>query len=429
MKLITVDLESAIPPVPAPTTGEQWVLVRFHRHPLGILRLEPKPYTPEQIEELILDRCAWALRQHIVEDNLHAPAERVPVSILTHRCPRDLVPAAVPRLTVAVCTRDGVSRLPQCLDALCALAYPEQLLDILVVDNAPADDSTASLVRDRYPRVRYVVEPRPGLNWARNRVILEARGEFVAYTDDDVSVDPWWARALARVFVEEPDAMAVTGLIVADEIETWPQRLFEEYGGFGRGYHRRYFRVDRDGGESAARLHGGAGKFGAGANMAFRRSVFDAIGPFDPALDVGTATNGGGDLEMFFRVLKEGHTLVYEPAAIVRHRHRRTYEELRVQLANNGVGFYAYLVRSATAYPEDRFAFARLGAWWFWWWSLRRLVASVFRPKRFPRDLILAELRGSLEGLRRYGRAVRDAAAISRRFGPQAARGLGGSAS
>ena len=187
--------------------------------------------------------------------------------------------------------------------------------------------------------------------------------------------------------------------------------------------------MDRDGGESAARLHGGAGKFGAGANMAFRRSVFDSIGPFDPALDVGTATNGGGDLEMFFRVLKEGHTLVYEPAAIVRHRHRRTYEELRVQLANNGVGFYAYLVRSATAYPEDRFAFARLGAWWFWWWSLRRLVASVFRPKRFPRDLILAELRGSLEGLRRYGRAVRDAAAISRRFGPQAARGLGGSAS
>jgi glycosyltransferase involved in cell wall biosynthesis len=353
----------------------------------------------------------------------------VPVSVLTHRCPREFAPVTVPTLTAAVCTRDGAPRLPECLDALCALAYPERSLDIVVVDNAPTDDSTRALLRDRYPRIRYLVEPRPGLDWARNRAILESRGEILAFTDDDVSVDAWWARSLARVFTEEPDAVVVTGLIVADEIDTEPQRLFEDYGGFARGFHRRHFRVDRAGGESAAYLHGGAGKFGAGANMAFRRSVFDSIGLFDPALDVGTATNGGGDLEMFFRVLKEGHTLVYEPAAIVRHRHRRTYGQLRTQLANNGVGFYAYLVRSAAVYPEDRLAFARLGLWWFWQWSIRRLIASLFRRTRFPRDLILAELRGSFEGLRGYRRAVRSAAELSRRFGPQAASGAGRSAS
>ena len=77
-------------------------------------------------------------------------------------------------------------------------------------------------------------------------------------------------------------------------------------------------------GERAATQHGGAGMFGTGANMAYRRSLFDKIGYFDPALDVGTATNGGGDLEMFFRVLKEGYVLVYEPRAVVRHRHRRS---------------------------------------------------------------------------------------------------------
>ncbi len=55
-----------------------------------------------------------------------------------------------------------------------------------------------------------------------------------------------------------------------------------------------------------ARRYGAAGDYGTGANMAFRREVFDRIGPFDPALDVGTPARGGGDLEMFFRVLKHG---------------------------------------------------------------------------------------------------------------------------
>jgi hypothetical protein len=183
---------------------------------------------------------------------------------------------------------------------------------------------------------------------------------------------------------------------------------------------------DVEGGESAAESHGGTGKFGTGANMAFRRSLFDRIGLFDPALDVGTATNGGGDLEMFFRVLKAGHMLVYEPAAIVRHRHRREYAQLHTQLANNGIGFYAYLVRSAAAYREERGAFLRLGLWWFWWWNVRRLLLS-FKPRgrKFPRDLILAELRGCFTGLRRYTRAQVQAADVVRTFGPQVPSAFG----
>ena len=73
--------------------------------------------------------------------------------------------------------------------------------------------------------------------------------------------------------------------------------------------------------------------------MAYHHSLFDRIGGFDPALDVGTVTNGGGDLEMFFRVLQEGQTLVYEPSALVRHRHRRDYAQLRTQITNFGIGF------------------------------------------------------------------------------------------
>ena len=212
--------------------------------------------------------------------------------------------------------------------------------------------------------------------------------------------------------------MCVTGLVVPDEIDTPAQALFETYGGFGRGFARSVFRVAP--GERAARLYGGTGRFGTGANMAFRRSFFELEGLFDPALDVGTPTNGGGDLEMFFRVLKSGHALVYEPAAIVRHRHRRDYASLRQQLANNGVGFYAYLVRTAQAYPAERFAILRLGVWWLWWWNVRRLLRGLVRPQAFPLDLILAEFKGSVVGLRRYAAARRHAADVLRRFGSDA---------
>jgi GT2 family glycosyltransferase len=140
------------------------------------------------------------------------------------------------------------------------------------------------------------------------------------------------------------------------------------------------------------------------------------IGPFDPALDVGTLTNGGGDLEMFFRVLKEGYTLVYEPGAIIRHRHRQTYEQLRRQLSYNGVALYAFFVCAALAYPDERRAFLRLGLWWFMWWFVRRLLLSFLNAYPLPRDLIWAELRQVFVGLTAYQRARRQAQSIEADF-------------
>ena len=121
---------------------------------------------------------------------------------------------------------------------------------------------------------------------------------------------------------------------------------------------------------------------------------------------------------MFFRVLKAGHTLVYEPRAFVRHRHRRDYAQLRAQITNDGIAFTACLVRCAMAYPEERFALFKVWLWWLWWWLIRRMAISFLRPGSFPRDLILAELRGALAGLGRYQQARRSAACIARAVDP-----------
>lgn len=424
MKLITVDAGKPLPDIPAPAVGEQWVFVRLHGHPLGLLRFRDRGCTARQLGERIASEFAARILSHLAADSLvEVDASRgLPSGVLPPpgEFPRECSRShdrVFPILTVAVCTRDGVSRLPECLASIEALDYPEARLEIVVVDNAPRDAGAKELIAARHPRVRYVVEPRPGLDWARNRAILSARGDVIAFTDDDVSVDAGWARAIGSLFAADPQVEVITGLVVPDEIDSEAQALFEAYGGFGRGVERRYFRGVR--GESIGQELGGAGMFGTGANMAFRRTLLDRIGYFDPALDVGTCTNGGGDLEIFFRALKNEATLVYEPKAVVRHRHRRTYSELRTQVRNNGIGFYSYLVRSIREYPNERAALRTFGLWWFWWWSLRRLARSVVRPGDFPRDLIFAELWGSLRGLGQYRRACRHVARIQAAFGPQ----------
>ncbi|MEA2038285.1 MAG: glycosyltransferase, partial [Thermodesulfobacteriota bacterium] len=161
-----------------------------------------------------------------------------------------------------------------------------------------------------------------------------------------------------------------------------------------------------------------AGDLGTGANMAFRRSVFDAIGGFDPALDMGTATCGGGDLEMFFRVIQEGFTLVYEPGAIVKHIHRREYKELKTQIRSWGTAFVSYLIRSAIAYPGARFMILCFTVRWLLGRHVLRMLKHLSGPNRIPLDLMLAELAGSLGGLFAYQRSRRVEERIKATFGP-----------
>jgi cellulose synthase/poly-beta-1,6-N-acetylglucosamine synthase-like glycosyltransferase len=270
-------------------------LVRLHGAPLGWVRLPlvSGRCSAAALSKAILEQHSWPIIRHLVADGLHAPLE--PRGLRLEQLleqPHPRYTGAFPTVTVAVCTRERVADLARCLAALVQLEYPA--LELLVVDNAPRSAATQQLV-SRFPQVRYVCEPRPGLSWARNRAIKEAGGQIVAFTDDDVVVDAGWVAALARVFAENAEVMAVTGLVVPYELETEPQQLFEQHGGFGRGFERQWHRLDITTDKQKAGHHG-AGKFGTGANMAFRRSVFQQIGPFDPALGVGTPTNGGEDL-------------------------------------------------------------------------------------------------------------------------------------
>jgi GT2 family glycosyltransferase len=374
-RMAELELSEGIRPI---ATGQGYhgarILVRRRGRPVGWLSvrcLAGAEISELQIREALAKQVGWQLLPVLLEREGEV-----------ERTARPTVP-----ISVVVCTRNRTQWLEACLQALRALDYPEY--EIIVVDNAPSNDDTARLVA-QLP-VRYVREDRPGLDWARNRGIAAARYDLIAFTDDDARPDRHWLQAMAAAFAQ-PDVMAVTGFVAPTELDTEAQVMFElGYGGMGHGFQRRAYRENTLGEQGLLWASG----FGVGANMAFRRKLFAAVGLFDVALDVGTPSGGGGDVEMFHRLVANGFTLVYEPAALVWHTHRREMPALRQQLYDNGRGFASYLLTCARNRSVRRRLILRFAIQnWLGGWILRRLTW----PGRLPRRLVAAELAGALRG-------------------------------
>jgi glycosyltransferase involved in cell wall biosynthesis len=368
--------------------GVAWVLVRLFGEPLGVVTVELPAdggLDPASLGAVIRD----ALGSEIAErselpdhDSAGAPA---------------LGPS--PFISVVVCTRGRPQRLGSCLEAVCKQDYPH--FELVVVDNAPTDDQIERIVSELAPDapmpVRRVVEPVAGLSRARNRGAREARGEVIAYIDDDELPDVKWLAELSAGFALDPGVGCVTGMILPASLTTEPQALFEEYGGHskGRGFSQLVF---HDGPDRPQDPLYPLPPFGAGGNMAFTRGALHAIGGFDPALGAGTITKGGEDTAAFTDLLLNGFRLVYRPAALVWHHHYADLEGLRRQLNGYGTGLTCFYTRIALRRPR----------------YLMRLVAMLPRGLRdlrgansvrrqrmssaFPRELLKAHRRGMLVG-------------------------------
>lgn len=250
-----------------------------------------------------------------------------------------------PDISVVLCTRDRPERIADCVRQLARQEYPSY--EIIVVDNAPADPSAVPAVLEsldlRAP-VRYVLEPRGGLSWARNAGWRTANADIIAFTDDDAVPDRYWLAEIARGFSATSQVGCVAGKVLPAELRTEPQQRFEELGGMlpGRGFHREIFVP----GHSQSPLYPYP-QFGVGANMAFRREVLVDIGGFHVALGAGTPTMSGEDTFAFTRALLAQHTVVYQPTALVFHYHRDTFADMNKQVQGYSIGataFYAALI-------------------------------------------------------------------------------------
>ena len=379
VKVLEIELSAGLRPIRLEERYDRvFALIRLRGRVLGCLRMWANPPTITTEE---LQRAIWEqLNSEVIRNGLTPSLP--PVN--EYR----------PRISVIVCTRNRSDDLRRCLKAVCQLSYPN--FETIVVDNAPTDNSTASVCAEF--SVRRVCEPIPGLDNARNRGIHDATGDIVAFVDDDAEPDALWLIQIADSFADA-SVMAVSGFVAPAELETDPQVHFEfDYGGMGHGFRRR--RISRD--DLSDRELLWASSFGVGTNMAFRKSVFEDVGFFDVTLDVGTPSGGGGDVEMLHRIVARGHMLVYEPSAIVWHTHRRNRSSFRRQLYQNGTGFGAYLITCARNRTVSRASILKFATRnWLGGWIGRRLVKKGTLPRRY----VLEELRGALASPFAYGRS------------------------
>lgn len=387
--VLDVDRAAALPFVLGATTPvDVRCLVRHAGVPVGCvdLTVPPTGLLPADLESLL-------------------QASLGPISAQDAVTPASAV-ADLSALSVVIATRDRTDALRRCLESVFAMrTLPQQ---VIVVDNAPSDGSTASMIERDFgadPFVVYVREDRPGLAYAHNAALPFVEAPLVAFTDDDVLVDRFWSERIVTAFGAADDVACVTGLIFPAELRTPAQWWIERSAGFAKGFSQRIIDPVVEA-RTNPLFPFAAGTFGSGANMAMTAAFLRSVHGFDPALGTGTTALGGDDLAAIYAVLAGGHRLVYEPAAVVFHHHHRSYESLRKQVYGYGAGLTAYLTSIVVGHPAAAVTMAGKAVG-----GLRHAFAPS-SPRNNRRPAAFAELkwverRGMLSGPWRYLRSHR----------------------
>jgi len=355
--------------------------------------------------------------------------------------------AELPMISVVVPTIfERADELERLLDGFMKLDYPN--VEFIIVDNrrtVPGNDILPELI-DGKPSVRLVRAQHPGISAARNVGAAAARGDIVAFTDDDVAVDRNWLRAIGRRFVLQPELQAITGLVLPSELETPSQIWYERYyGGFGgirtfapvtlrssrsSTHLLRGSQVEATGPDGVARTPFsiyGIGAYAAGANMSFRRSALTEIGGFDLSLGTGTPARGGEDLASIINILWLGGAVGFEPAAVVHHRHRRDFVDLVSQLRGNGLGFTAmltslihhdprHLVSLGSQLPRAAGRIALYSTSRLFRRGASTRSAATALSSHYPRSLVLHEVSNYLAGPLAYRKSLLKTGAVLKRL-------------
>ena len=419
IRVVDVELTEPLPPMRYDGgRRDVWVLGRLHTEPVGacVVHLGQEGLTPGQLSMQLWRELRKPVTERFAAAGLFVPGklsgsglESDPLAWPFLRRRSELL-AAAPFISVVICTRDRPDQLATCLRHLDQQVYPH--FEVVVVENVPTEDVVRTLVEARQGgrRYRYVAEPRSGLSWARNTGIAAASGEIIAFLDDDDEPDNHWLAGLVRGFARNTDIGCVTGLVVPARLDTPAQELFEQLGGHsqGRGFESATF--SRHGPQNPLYP---LPPFGVGANMAFRREVLSCIGGFDVALGAGTPSRAGAETLAFTLTLLAGYCIAYEPAALMRHHHRRDLDGLRRQLHGYSVGITAYYAALLRHRPATALALARLAP----------RAASYLRNTAAPSSAappdVLARLnrrhrRGMLVGPLAYGRSMLKQARVAK---------------
>jgi len=228
-------------------------------------------------------------------------------------------------VSVVMINRNGEKYLPLAL-ATCRAAIERVLLrshdlELVVVDNGSTDLSI-DIINDNLREMRFpanvVVEKEPGVNFARNAGLREARGKYIVFTDSDLTFSEGWLEAYLRAFIQYPTSNVFAGRVLPF-VEGPPLPPWLVTSG---PLCRRSIVSCCDNGEITKEypLQTRSVDGPIGANMAFCREVFERYGEFDVRFGLRPGSLvPGAEAEYFDRLARAGLSFVYVPDALVWH--------------------------------------------------------------------------------------------------------------
>jgi glycosyltransferase involved in cell wall biosynthesis len=260
-------------------------------------------------------------------------------------------------ISLIICTRDRCQQLARCLQFVRGIIF-ERSWEVIVVNNGSIDGTgtvVQNFISSNSLSVRYIFEPKLGKSNALNSGLENARGDIIAFTDDDCYPVPDFLSAIWKVF-QSPSVDYMVGRVMLHDPADHPIAVNESLTPVT--YRGRSF------------LSGGLGFFGGG-NMAFRRNIIVEIGGFDPMFGPGSRFRYAEDLDVIGRASAMGYEGRYCPDVVVRHHHQRKKSDTPAVWKACGIGTGAYHMKLLLTYRE-------------WWWFLKSiaLLGLHFRISR-----------------------------------------------
>lgn len=225
-------------------------------------------------------------------------------------------------MSVVVPTRGRPGALRRCLESLSHQDYPADAFEVVVIDDGSPEHVVLPAAIGGGLDVRLERQPQAGPASARNHGLQLARGEYVAFTDDDCEASPGWLRALVRG-LEQHRGAGVGGTVV-NELR---RNLFAETSQALVSFLCAYYNADPE-----------DARFFTSNNLAFPRAALMDVGGFDAEYQRAAAE----DRELCDRWRRQGRRLVASPDAVVRHAHDLTLPAFWRQHFGYGSGAWNY---------------------------------------------------------------------------------------
>jgi len=217
------------------------------------------------------------------------------------------------KVSAAICSYNRARFVIKAVDSIFNQDFDKSQFEVIVVDNNSTDNVLELLAayKEQHPsyNFRYFTETNQGVAFARTRCAKEAKGEYIAFLDDDSIAQPGWLQGIVSFFDGDPEVYSVGGKITPYFLTGIPDWFSKYFWGLVGSF---------DQGPRVKRLTGE--RYPCGANMAFRNEAFQKIGYFNTALGrSGKGLLATEEKDIYKRILAAGYKVYYLPGVSVMH--------------------------------------------------------------------------------------------------------------